>query len=255
MRTRGRSVIRAIVRRSPVDDENRFTLLPPMTLEPGGRLGVYEIVAPIGAGGMGEVYRARDTRLDRSVAIKVLPAELAANAAFKLRFEREAKTISSLSHPNICALYDVGESDSGAFLVMEYLDGETRADRLSKGPIPIDQVLKIGVEIASALDSAHRQGVIHRDLKPGNIMLTRSGSKLLDFGLARSEASGLGASSSSSEWPERSCSDAPSRLRTPTRAPSHVSGLASPFRCFSSLHSCGSSPPTSAKRGFICFTA
>jgi serine/threonine protein kinase/Tol biopolymer transport system component len=162
-----------------------------MTLEPGGRLGVYEIIAPIGAGGMGEVYRARDTRLDRSVAIKVLPVELAANSAFKLRFEREAKTISSLSHPNICALYDVGESDSRAYLVMEYLDGETLADRLSKGSIPIDQVLKIGVEIASALDSAHRQGIIHRDLKPSNIMLTRSGAKLLDFGLARNEASGL----------------------------------------------------------------
>ena len=154
-----------------------------MTLKSGGRLGAYEIVAPIGAGGMGEVYRARDTRLDRSVAIKVLPAEFAQNAALKLRFDREAKTISSLSHPHICALYDVGEN----YLVMELLEGESLADRLAKGPMPIDQVLKLGIEIAGALDAAHRQGIVHRDLKPGNIMLTRSGAKLLDFGLARVE--------------------------------------------------------------------
>jgi eukaryotic-like serine/threonine-protein kinase len=149
---------------------------------------VYEVVAPIGAGGMGEVYRARDTRLERSVAIKVLPAEFAADASLKLRFEREAKTISALSHPNICSLFDVGETGDRAFLVMEYLEGESLADRLSKGPLPIDQVLKLGVEIASALDSAHRQGIIHRDIKPGNIMLTKSGAKLLDFGLARVSA-------------------------------------------------------------------
>ncbi|MGZ4809503.1 MAG: serine/threonine-protein kinase, partial [Thermoanaerobaculia bacterium] len=142
------------------------------------------MVAAIGAGGMGEVYRARDTRLDRSVAIKVLPAEFATNAALKLRFEREAKTISSLSHPNICALYDVGDG----YLVMEYLEGESLADRIARGPLPIDQVLRIGIEIASALDSAHRQGIVHRDLKPGNIMLTRSGAKLLDFGLAKDVA-------------------------------------------------------------------
>jgi Tol biopolymer transport system component len=134
---------------------------------------------------MGEVYRARDTRLDRSVAIKVLPAEFAGDAAFKLRFEREAKTISSLSHPHICALYDVGESGTVSYLVMEYVDGESLADRLTKGPLPIDGVLKLGVEIASALDAAHRQGIVHRDVKPGNIMLTRSGAKLLDFGLAK----------------------------------------------------------------------
>jgi serine/threonine protein kinase len=155
-----------------------------MTLKAGGRLGVYEIVAPIGAGGMGEVYRARDTRLDRSVAIKVLPAEFAQNAALRLRFEREAKTISSLSHPHICALFDVGDD----YLVMELLDGESLAERLAKGPMTIDQVLKVGIEIAGALDSAHRQGIIHRDLKPANIMLTKTGAKLLDFGLAHIDA-------------------------------------------------------------------
>jgi eukaryotic-like serine/threonine-protein kinase len=147
-----------------------------VTLESGTRLGPYEIVAPIGAGGMGEVYRARDTRLDRSVAIKIVPDQ-----SLKQRFDREAKIISSLNHPNICALYDVGDS----YIVMEYVEGESLADRLSKGPLPIDQVLRLGAEIASALDRAHQQGVIHRDIKPGNIMLTKSGAKLLDFGLAR----------------------------------------------------------------------
>jgi eukaryotic-like serine/threonine-protein kinase len=136
---------------------------------------------------MGEVYRGRDTRLDRTVAIKILPAEFARDAAIKLRFEREARTISSLSHPNVCALFDVGESGDHTFLVMEYLDGESLADRIAKGPLPIDQVLKIGIDVASALDAAHRRGIVHRDVKPGNIMLTRSGAKLLDFGLAKGE--------------------------------------------------------------------
>jgi serine/threonine protein kinase/Tol biopolymer transport system component len=147
----------------------------------GTRLGPYEIVAPIGAGGMGEVYKARDTRLDRAVAIKILPAEFAHNAQFKVRFEREAKTISQLSHPNICALYDVGEN----YLVMELLEGESLADRLAKGPLPLNDVLKYGGQIAQALGRAHRAGVIHRDLKPGNVMLTKHGAKLLDFGLAK----------------------------------------------------------------------
>src|SRR5712692_3020422 len=153
-----------------------------MTMTSGTRLGPYEIVAPIGAGGMGEVYKARDTRLDRSVAVKILPAEFSQNAQFKLRFQREAKTISQLSHPNICTLYDVGEN----YIVMELLDGESLADRLTKGPLPLREVLKYGVQIAEALGKAHREGVIHRDLKPGNIMITKSGSKLLDFGLAKS---------------------------------------------------------------------
>jgi len=149
---------------------------------PGARLGPYEIGARIGAGGMGEVFHARDTRLDRSVAIKVLPAELAQNAQFRLRFEREAKTISQLSHPNICTLFDVGDG----FIVMELLDGESLADRLARGPLPMKDVFRYGVEVAQALDRAHRAGVVHRDLKPGNVMITKSGAKLLDFGLAKS---------------------------------------------------------------------
>ena len=156
-----------------------------MTLAAGTRLGPYEILAPVGAGGMGEVYRARDTRLDRTVAIKVLPSHLSADADHKRRFEREAKTISSLSHPHICALHDVGHQDGTDYLVMEYVEGETLSDRLVKGPLSTEQVLRFGMEIADALDKAHRQGVVHRDLKPGNVMLTRSGVKLLDFGLAK----------------------------------------------------------------------
>ncbi|MDP9360000.1 MAG: protein kinase [Acidobacteriota bacterium] len=155
-----------------------------MSVSPGTRLGPYEIIARIGAGGMGEVFEARDTRLDRRVAIKVLPAELAQNAQFRLRFEREAKTISQLSHPNICALFDVGEN----YLVMELLDGQTLADRLDNGPLPLTEVLRFGVQIAEALDKAHRAGIVHRDLKPSNIMITKSGAKLLDFGLAKSAA-------------------------------------------------------------------
>ena len=134
---------------------------------------------------MGEVYRARDTRLDRSVAIKILPAHLSADPARKLRFEREAKTVSALNHPNICSLFDVGSQDGTDFLVMECIEGESLADRLAKGPLPTEQVLRIGTEIADALDKAHRGGVVHRDLKPGNIMLTKTGAKLLDFGLAK----------------------------------------------------------------------
>ncbi len=160
-----------------------------MPLKEGTRLGPYEVLAPIGAGGMGEVYRARDTRLDRTVAIKVLPAEAAGSSIRRQRLEREARTISQLSHPNICALYDVGHQDGIDFLVMEHLDGETLGDRLRRGPLPIDRVLEYAVQIAAALDKAHRHGVTHRDLKPGNIMLTAAGAKLLDFGLAKLDAS------------------------------------------------------------------
>jgi Tol biopolymer transport system component len=156
-----------------------------MTLQSGSRLGPYEIVARVGAGGMGEVFRARDTRLDRTVAVKILPATHAANAQLRLRFEREAKAISALNHPHICSLYDVGTDSNVDYLVMEFIEGETLADRLTRGPLPIDDALRFGIEIADALDRAHRQGIVHRDLKPGNIMLTRSGVKLLDFGLAR----------------------------------------------------------------------
>ena len=156
-----------------------------MALETGRRLGAFEILAPLGAGGMGEVYRAKDTRLDRTVALKVLPSELSANPVLRERLEREAKAISGLAHPHICTLHDVGQDDGIDYLVMEYLEGETLAERLQKGPLPLEQALKCAIEIAEALDAAHRQGVVHRDLKPGNVMLTKSGAKLLDFGLAK----------------------------------------------------------------------
>ena len=156
-----------------------------MPILPGKRLGPYEILSAIGAGGMGEVYRAKDTRLDRIVAIKVLPAHLADSPELRERFEREARTIASLNHPHICTLHDIGHQDGTDFLVMEYLEGETLAQRLVKGPLPLDQVLHYAIEIADALDKAHRKGITHRDLKPGNIMLTKSGTKLLDFGLAK----------------------------------------------------------------------
>ena len=159
-----------------------------MTLAPGTRLGPYEILAPIGAGGMGEVYRARDTRLGRTVAIKVLSERLSSSPEVRQRFEREAKTISQLSHPHICALYDVGREGETEYLVMELLEGETLSDRLARGALPLGQTLRYGVEIADALDKAHRQGIVHRDLKPSNVMLTKSGVKLLDFGLAKAMA-------------------------------------------------------------------
>jgi len=163
-----------------------------MGLNPGTKLGPYEIVGPLGAGGMGEVYRAKDTRLGRDVAIKVLPASFVADAAAQQRFEREAKAISGLNHPNICVLYDVGHQDGLEYLVMECVEGETLAKRLEKGPLPLEQVLKYGAQIAEALDKAHRSGIVHRDLKPGNVMLTATGAKLLDFGLAK-EATPLGS--------------------------------------------------------------
>jgi serine/threonine protein kinase len=156
-----------------------------MPLAPNTKLGPYEIQSPLGAGGMGEVYRANDTRLDRTVAIKILPTHLSTNPEFKQRFEREARAISSLNHPHICHLYDIGSQDGTDFLVMEFLDGETLADRLRRGALPFPELLKIGIEIAEALEIAHRAGIVHRDLKPGNIMLTKSGTKLMDFGLAK----------------------------------------------------------------------
>jgi eukaryotic-like serine/threonine-protein kinase len=156
-----------------------------MQLASGTKLGPYEILAPLGAGGMGEVYRARDTRLGRDVAVKALPAHLSSDSEARTRFEREAKTVSALNHPNICTLYDVGHQDGIDFIVMEYLEGETLEKRLEKGPLPLGETLKYGAQIADGLDKAHRIGVVHRDLKPGNIMLTKSGAKLLDFGLAK----------------------------------------------------------------------
>ena len=158
-----------------------------MAIAKGTCLGPYEIEEAIGAGGMGEVYRARDTRLDRVVAIKVLPDHLAQSPELRQRMEREAKAVSSLSHPNICALYDIGHEDGVDYLVMEFIDGETLGERLSQGPMPLEDSLRYGVEIADALEKAHRQGIVHRDIKPGNIMLTASGAKLLDFGLAKAD--------------------------------------------------------------------
>jgi eukaryotic-like serine/threonine-protein kinase len=167
-----------------------------MPLVAGTRLGPYEIVAPAGAGGMGEVYRARDTRLNRDVAIKVLPEHLSSNPELRERFEREAKAISQLSHPHICVLYDIGKHEGADYLVLEYLEGETLGTRLLRGPLPTDQVLKYGAQMADALDKAHRHGVVHRDLKPDNVMLTKSGLKLLDFGLAKPVVGAVGVASS-----------------------------------------------------------
>ena len=166
-----------------------------MTITSGTRLGPYEVVALLGAGGMGEVYRARDTRLNRTVAIKVLPADVSQDHDLRARFEQEARAIAALDHPHICALHDVGEHDGTHYLVMQYLEGETLAARLArtKEPLPLDQALKIAIGIADALDKAHRAGITHRDLKPANIMLTKAGAgstnapqaRLLDFGLAK----------------------------------------------------------------------
>src|SRR6266446_6209943 len=164
-----------------------------MPLAPGTKLGPYEITAPLGAGGMGEVYRAKDTRLGRDVAIKILPKEMSADPARKQRFEREARTISGLNHPNICTLHDVGSHDGLDYLVMECVEGETLAARLQKAPLPLEHVMRYGAQIADALDKAHRAGIVHRDLKPGNVMLTASGAKLLDFGLAKAAATQIGS--------------------------------------------------------------
>jgi serine/threonine protein kinase len=168
-----------------------------MPLAAGTHLGPYEIIAPLGAGGMGEVYRARDTRLNRIVAIKILPHTLAATPETRARFEREARAVSSLNHPHICALYDVGRQDGTDFLVMEYLEGETLAHRVQRGPLSVPELFRVAIDVADALDKSHRSGVIHRDLKPGNIMLTKAGAKLLDFGLAKASVPLTGDLSSS----------------------------------------------------------
>jgi serine/threonine protein kinase len=171
-----------------------------MALTSGTKLGPYEIQSPLGAGGMGEVYRARDTRLDRTVAVKVLASHLSSSPELKQRMEREGRAISSLNHPNICQLFDIGSQDGTDYLVMEFLEGETLADRLRKGAMPFPEVIKIGIAVAEALAVAHRSGIVHRDLKPGNIMLTAGGAKLMDFGLAKplgmQAASGSGSAPS-----------------------------------------------------------
>ena len=156
-----------------------------MVLSSGTRLGPYEIVSPIGAGGMGEVYKAKDTRLDRIVALKVLLGHLADNAGLRERLQREARAVSALNHPHICTLHDIGSEDGVDFLVMEYLEGQTLAERLERGAFPMEEALRYGIQIADALGEAHRHGVVHRDLKPGNAILTKAGIKLLDFGLAK----------------------------------------------------------------------
>lgn len=172
-----------------------------MALTPGTRLGPYEVLSSLGAGGMGEVYQAKDTRLERVVAIKVLSSALSASAELKLRFEREAKTISSLNHPNICSLFDVGNENGTDFLVMEFIEGDTLAEVLKKGPLPVDRAIRIALEVVDALEKAHRSGIIHRDLKPGNIMLTKAGAKLMDFGLAKPVSAATGAADRSGTSP------------------------------------------------------
>ncbi len=162
-----------------------------MPLVTGTKLGPYQIESPPVAGGMGEVYRARDTRLDRTVAVKVLPTHSSSDPELRQRFNREARAISSLQHPHICTLFDVGHENGIDYLVMEYLEGETLADRLKRGPLPLDQTLRIGIDIADALDRAHRRGIVHRDVKPGNVMLTKTGAKLMDFGLAKPAATAV----------------------------------------------------------------
>ena len=175
---------------------------------------------------MGEVYRARDTRLDRTVAVKIMPTHLSENPEFKQRFEREARTISSLNHPHICHLYDIGSQEGTDFLVMEFLDGETLAERLRRVAVPLNELLKVGIEIAEALEVAHRAGIVHRDLKPGNIILTKSGAKLMDFGLAKPTQPGtVGAGSAplDNEWAESGESTDHSRQHRGDH-PLHVSG-------------------------------
>ena len=151
----------------------------------GDKLGHYEVLSLLGQGGMGEVYRARDTRLDRDVAIKVLPGNLSSDASLKQRLEREAKAISKLTHPHICTLHDIGQQHGVDFLVMEYLEGETLERRLTKGPLPPEQTIRYASQIADALAKAHKLGITHRDVKPSNVMLTKTGAKLMDFGLAK----------------------------------------------------------------------
>src|SRR5262245_45700732 len=157
-----------------------------MPLSAGEKLGPYEILSPIGAGGMGEVYKARDTRLDRFVAVKVLPEHIARREDLRQRFEREARAVASLNHPHICVLHDIGNQNGTGYMVMEHLEGETLASRIARGSLPLDQALQLATQIADALDRAHRAGVTHRDVKPANLMLTRDGVKVLDFGLAKS---------------------------------------------------------------------
>jgi eukaryotic-like serine/threonine-protein kinase len=196
-----------------------------MALTSGTKLGPYEIQSPLGAGGMGEVYRALDTRLDRTVAVKVLASHLSSSPELKQRMEREGRAISSLNHPHICQLYDIGSQDGTDYLVMEFLEGETLAERLRKGAMPLAEVFKIGVAVAEALAIAHRQGIVHRDLKPGNIMLTKSGAKLMDFGLAKplgAQTTGTGSGAAPPSFTAAATMSGPTPLSPLTTAGSMI---------------------------------
>lgn len=202
-----------------------------MSLAKGTRFGPYEVVAPVGAGGMGEVYRARDTRLDRTVALKILAPALARDPELNTRFEREARAIASLQHPNICVLHDLGHEADTAYLVMEFLDGETLADRLRRGPLPLAELVRIGIEVCSGLERAHRAGIVHRDLKPGNIMLTKSGAKLLDFGLAKPRLSSSSIAGNLPTMRETPATQAGALLGTvPYMSPEQLAGAAADAR-------------------------
>src|SRR5579872_2346272 len=196
-----------------------------MALTSGTKLGPYEIESPLGAGGMGEVYRARDTRLDRTVAIKVLASHLSTSPELKQRMEREGRAISSLNHPHICQLYDIGSHAGTDFLVMEFLQGETLAERLRKGGFTLGEVYKIAIDVAEALAVAHRSGIVHRDLKPGNIMLTQAGAKLMDFGLAKPlgvQASSTGSGSAPPSFTAAATMSGPTPLSPLTTAGSII---------------------------------
>ena len=197
-----------------------------MALEAGTRLGDYEILSPIGAGGMGEVYKARDVRLDRTVAIKVLPAHLSENVQLRQRFEQEARAVSSLNHPNICTLHDIGRAQGIDFMVMEYIEGETLAERIARGAIPLEEAIEIGLRVADAIDKAHRNEIVHRDVKPGNIILTKSGPKLLDFGLAKRGVNASGESDASAVTEQKPLTEEGAILGTfQYMAPEQVEGL------------------------------
>src|SRR4029453_16641056 len=210
--------------RAGAANEDQSRPVPP-SLTRGMRLGVFDIESIVGAGGMGEVYKARDTRLDRHVALKVLSPDAANDPPGRARFAHEARAIARLSHPRICALHEMGHQDGVDFLVMEYLEGETLAARLRKGPMPLTQALRTAVEIAEGLAAAHAQGIVHRDLKPSNVMLTAGGGGAVDFGLARLRAPvGSGLSPSSRAFPSSETAPGLIAGTLPYMAPEQLEG-------------------------------